>query len=180
MVDIIISNTSPLLYLHRIDAMDWLPKLGEEVWIPRAVQDELSDGMRRGYDVPDPQRYEWVTVTEHRALPSQWLNVDLGAGELAVLALALEHTECTVLLDDRQARRIAHAAGLSVWGTLRILLEAKSSGLIDRVVNHVDRLEAAGMWMSTAIRRRVLALAGEDEPTAPGEPRSPRHHSHET
>lgn len=128
MVDIIISKTSPLLYLHRIDAMDWLPELGEEVWIPRAVQDELSDGMRRGYDAPDPQRYEWVTVTEPRALPSQWLNVDLGAGELAVLALALEHTECTVLLDDGQARRIAHAAGLSVWGTLRILLDGSSLG----------------------------------------------------
>ena len=29
MVDIIVSNTSPLLYLHRIAALDWLPKLGE-------------------------------------------------------------------------------------------------------------------------------------------------------
>ena len=36
MVDIIISNTSPLLYLHRIEALDWLPKLGDKVWIPQA------------------------------------------------------------------------------------------------------------------------------------------------
>ena len=36
MVDIIVSDTSPLLYFHRIVALDWLPKLGEEVWIPRA------------------------------------------------------------------------------------------------------------------------------------------------
>ena len=81
--------------------------------------------------------------------------MDLGAGELAVLALALEHAECTVLLDDGQARRIAQAAGLNVWGTWRVLIEAKSHGLVERVVTHVDRLEAAGMWMSTAIRRRV-------------------------
>jgi predicted nucleic acid-binding protein len=167
MVDIIISNTSPLLYLHRIEAMDWLPKLCEEVWMPRAVQQELSEGMRRGYDVPDPQHYEWLVVTDPRSVPSQWLNVDLGAGELAVLALALEHTECTVLLDDGHARRIGQAAGLNVWGTLRVLIEAKSHGLIERVVTHVDRLEAAGMWMSTAIRRRVLALAGENGPEAP-------------
>ena len=133
----------------------------------RAVQQELSEGMRRGYDVPDPQHYEWLVVTDPRSVPSQWLNVDLGAGELAVLALALEHAECTVLLDDGQARRIAQAAGLDVWGTLRVLVEAKSRGLIERVVTHVDRLEGAGMWMSTAIRRRVLALAGENEPDAP-------------
>ena len=163
MVDIIISNTSPLLYLHRIQALDWLPELGQRVWIPRAVQDELSAGMRKGYDVPDQQHYEWIEVTDPCVVPSRWLNVDLGAGELAALALALEQPECTVLLDDGQARRIAQAAGLNVWGTLRVLVEAKSRGWIDTVGVHVDRLEAAGMWMSTAIRRRILALAGETD-----------------
>ena len=44
MVDIIISNTSPLLYLHRIEAMDWLPKLCEEVWMPG----QCSRSCRRG------------------------------------------------------------------------------------------------------------------------------------
>ena len=80
-----------------------------------------------------------------------------------MLALALERSECTVLLDDRQARRIAQTAGLEVWGTLRVLVEAKSQGLVERIVTRVDRLESTGMWMSNAIRRRVLALAGEEE-----------------
>ena len=158
-----ISNTSPLLYIHRIDALDWLPTLCGEIWIPQAVTQELSEGRGRGYDVPDPHRYEWLKVVDPRVVPSEWLNLDLGAGELAVLALALEHSESTVLLDDRQARRIAQTAGLDVWGTLRILLEAKSQGLVERIVTHVNRLESTGMWMSDAIRRRVLALAGEEE-----------------
>lgn len=97
-------------------------------------------------------------------VPAQWLNLDLGSGELAVLSLALEHPGCTVLLDDRQARRIAQSAGLNVWGTLRVLIEAKSRGLIERVVTHLDRLEEAGMWMSAEIRRRVLVLADESDP----------------
>ena len=158
-----ISNTSPLLYLYRIDALDWLPTLCGEVWIPRAVTQELSEGRRRGYDVPDPHRYEWLKIVNPRVVPSEWLNLDLGAGELAVLALALERSECTVLLDDRQARRIAQTAGLDVWGTLRVLVEAKSQGLVERIVTRVNRLESTGMWMSDAIRRRVLALAGEEE-----------------
>lgn len=164
----LISNTSQLLYLHRIDALDWLPELCGVVWIPQAVAQELSEGQRRGYDVPDPDRYEWLEVVDLRAVPSEWLNIDLGAGELAVLALALEHSECTVLLDGRQARRIAQTAGLNVWGILRVLIEAKSQGLVERIVTHVHRLASTGMWMSDAIRRRVLALAGEEESDGQG------------
>ena len=161
MAEVIISNTSPLLYLYRVDALDLLPKLCNEVRIPQAVVRELSEGRRRAYDVPDPQRYQWLKVTDPRAVPPQWLNLDLGAGELAVLTLALEYSDGTVLLDDRQARRIARSAGLNVWGTLGVLLEAKSRGLIERVGAQLDRLEDAGMWMSADIRGRVLGLSGE-------------------
>lgn len=94
-------------------------------------------------------------------MPSEWLTLDLGPGELAALALALEHPNRVVLLDDGLARRIAEAAGLMVWGTLKVLLEAKSQGLTAGIEPLVKRLEDAGMWMSDDIRRRVLALAGE-------------------
>lgn len=53
-----ISNTSPLLYLYRIDVVEWLPKMFSEVWIPTAVLDELKEGQQKGYDVPDPVNYD--------------------------------------------------------------------------------------------------------------------------
>jgi predicted nucleic acid-binding protein len=37
-----ISNTSPLLYLHRIKSLKWLPSLFGEVWIPGAVVFDFS------------------------------------------------------------------------------------------------------------------------------------------
>ena len=83
----IVSDTSPLLYLYRIEALDWLPALGGEVWIPNAVELELQQGRRRGYDVPDPARYDWLRIVDPGAIPSEWLTLDLGRGELAVLAL---------------------------------------------------------------------------------------------
>jgi hypothetical protein len=64
---------------------------------------------------------------------SQWFALDLGPGELATIALALENPHCIVLLDDAAARRIAQAAKLQVWGTLKILLEAKAHGLTERI-----------------------------------------------
>jgi predicted nucleic acid-binding protein len=94
-------------------------------------------------------------------MPSEWLTLDLGPGELGALALALENPTHIVLLDDRLARRIAQAAGLTTWGTLKILLEAKTQGLTESLAPLIDKLEKAGMWLSDDIRQRVLALAGE-------------------
>jgi len=82
-------------------------------------------------------------------------------GKLSAMALALENPKQVVLLDDALARRIAQAAGLEVWGTLRVLLEGKSQGLIQSIEPLVNRLQGAGMWISIDIRQRVLALAGE-------------------
>ncbi|HKP87939.1 MAG TPA: DUF3368 domain-containing protein [Blastocatellia bacterium] len=156
-----ISNTSPLLYLYRIGVLDWLPKLFSEIWVPNAVIAELMAGREKGYDVLNPGEYNWIQIIDPISLPSEWLSLDLGAGELAVMALALENRSRIVLLDDALARHIAQAAGVEVWGTLRILLEAKSQGLAGAIGPLLSNLQNAGMWISNEIRLRVLNLAGE-------------------
>jgi len=146
-----ISNTSPLLYLYRIEALAGLDVLFGVVWIPNAVSHELAEGRRQGYDVPEPDTYHWLRRMEPRALPSEWLALDLGPGELAAMALALENPAHVVLLDGALARRIAQAAGLTVWGTLKVLLEAKAQGLTEPIAPCVDRLADCGMWLSEEI-----------------------------
>jgi len=156
-----ISNTSPLLYLYRIDGMDWLPKLFDEVWTPEAVRDELQAGRSKGYDVPNPDEYSWLSMVNPKSTPSEWLALDLGAGEIAAMALALENPDRVVLLDDMLARRTAQVAGLPVWGTLKVLLEAKSHGLINQIEPFVTKLSDSGMWISDEVQQRILKLAGE-------------------
>lgn len=156
-----ISNTSPLLYLYRGGIIEWLPALFNEIWTPKAVEKELRAGKLKGYNVPIIDNYSWLQIVNPSTLPIEWLSLDLGIGELETMALALENPNCIVLLDDALARRIAQAAGLEVWGTLRILLEAKSQGLTNSIQPLVDKLENSGMWISKDIRYRVLRLAGE-------------------
>jgi hypothetical protein len=156
-----VSNTSPLLYLYRIGGIEWLPRLFDEVWTPEAVKNELLAGKSKGYDVPDPDEYSWLSVVDPRSTPSEWLALDLGVGEIAAMALALENPDRVVLLDDMLARRTAQVAGLQVWGTLKVLLEAKSSGIIEQVESYVSKLSDSGMWISSEIRERILKLAGE-------------------
>src|SRR5712692_10534042 len=156
-----ISNTSPLVYLYRIEAIEWLPKLFTTIWIPTPVVEELKEGQGRGFDVPQVDNYHWLQIVDPQATPSEWLSLDLGPGELAAMALALENPTRIVLLDDMLARRTTQAAGLTVWGTLKVLLEAKRQGFTDKVAPFLVRLSETGMWISDEIRERVLALAGE-------------------
>lgn len=158
-----ITNTSPLLYLGRIGALNWLPEIFGSVWVPSAVVEELDEGRARGFDVAVTTGLEWLETVDAKSTPSEWLSLDLGAGELAAMALALENPERVVLLDDGLARRTAHAAGLTTWGTLRLLLEAKTRRLIPEVAPFVEKLVATGLWISPKIRRRILLLAGETE-----------------
>lgn len=77
------------------------------------------------------------------------------------MAIALDDPGLILLMDDALARRIGEAAGLTIWGTLRILIEAKRAGLIPLVAPHIDQMQSSGMWISDGIRRRILAIAGE-------------------
>lgn len=157
----IISNTSPLLYLYRIGGIDWLPRLFDEVWTPDAVKTELLAGHNKGYAVPNPADFKWLQIVNPKSMPSEWLALDLGAGEIAAMALALENPQHILLLDDMLARRTAQAAGLEVWGTLKVLLEAKARGLVSKVEPFVVRLNDAGMWVSAEVKARILVLANE-------------------
>lgn len=159
-----ISNTSPLLYLHRINALAWLPELFDEVWMPSPVDDELREGRRCGFDTPDLAVLPWIHVVEPPTAPAAWRALELGDGELAALAIGQENPTRTLLLDDALARRTAQAAGLHVWGTLRIMVEAKNCGLTDAVGPWLDRLAASGLWFTDDVRRRILRLAGEAHP----------------
>ncbi len=65
-----ISNTSPLLHLYRADLLEHLSQLLGEVWVPEAVERELREGRRRGYDVPNTSDYR--SLTHEQCHPSGW------------------------------------------------------------------------------------------------------------
>jgi len=84
----VISNTSPLQYLHQTGCLGFLPSLYSEVIVPVGVVRELTVGRDLGTDLPIVEKLPWVRVrgvSNERLLP---LAADLGQGEREVLALA--------------------------------------------------------------------------------------------
>jgi len=85
----------------------------------------------------------------------------LGPGETEVLMLALESPNAVVVLDDALARRVASTLGLSLTGTMGLLLDAKRTGLIPAVGPVLDQLQAFRFHVAPHTRNAVLKLAGE-------------------
>lgn len=85
---------------------------------------------------------------------------DLGTGESEVLCLALSES-ASAIVDDRAARRCANALGIPVRDTLRVLVDAKHAGLVPAVGPLIERLRAAGLFLSDRLVEHALKLAGE-------------------
>jgi predicted nucleic acid-binding protein len=158
-----IVNASPIIFLTHLGLMDLLNEPGVAVVVPDAVLSELA---RLGLDDPAAAAVRstpWIQVVPTPAIPNFVQAWKLGAGETAVLALALAETgaDKEVVLDDWKARRRAEELGIPVWGTLACLLIAKSLGQIDAVRPLLVRLRQIGMYVSDELMERVIKKAGE-------------------
>lgn len=156
-----IVNTSPLQYLFQLNLLDMLPQLYGEILVPEGVVRELRSGIQRGVPLPEIDSMGWIRVRNVRSAAVLPLAAGLGMGEREVLALALEIDSPLVILDDSLARRFAQRLNLPLTGTLGLLLKAKQSGRIDRVVPYLDRLEALQFRLDPSTRANVLRLATE-------------------
>jgi predicted nucleic acid-binding protein len=160
---VVVSNTSPLLYLHQVGQLDLLAKLYQRVVVPSAVRDELRVGARRGVSTPEVDEIPWLEVRTPADMTLLPLVIDLGAGEAEALALALASPESLVILDDALGRRIAHHLELAYTGTLGVLVKAKKEGHLPAVKPVLEALrDRTTMHLSRDLVAWVLREAGEE------------------
>jgi predicted nucleic acid-binding protein len=157
----VISNTSPLLYLHQIRQLPLLAKLYQRILVPEAVVRELAAGAKQGVDTPDLTKVPWIeirSVADPRLIPAM---VDLGAGEAEVIALGVALRPSLLILDDQLGRRIADLLALTFTGTLGVLIKAKQAGHIEAVSPVLEALTKTTMRLHPDLIERALAEAGE-------------------
>ena len=85
----------------------------------------------------------------------------LGTGETAVLAIAMERSPATAVLDDAAARTCAKALGIEVIGTLGVVLRAKRNAIISSAADVLKALQVAGLRLDDNMVRFVLEGIGE-------------------
>jgi predicted nucleic acid-binding protein len=84
-----------------------------------------------------------------------------GAGEAEVISWALAYPDFFAVLDDQAARRLASQQGVSVIGSLRVIVKAKERGLIPLARPVLEKLRGSGAYVSDELIDRAIALAGE-------------------
>lgn len=84
------------------------------------------------------------------------LRLELDEGEAEAIALSCEGSAEPILLDEKNARRIAQRLGLAVLGTVGILIWAKRAGLIPNLREQLDALQSQGKFrLSQSVRQQV-------------------------
>jgi Predicted nucleic acid-binding protein, contains PIN domain len=158
----VVCDTSPLLLLAKVGRLRLLTTLYGQVEIPTAVLDEVN--VQQGADaeaIRQWRRRNDLPVREASGASLHSLPEELGKGERAAIALAIERDADLVVLDDQEGRRVAKGKGLSVTGTIGVLVEARASGHVDSLRQELDRVVEAGLWISESFYERLLQEFGE-------------------
>jgi len=155
-------DTSPLIFLAKLDRLDLLQRGADQVVAPPAVFQEIDEYPDVASNRIEDAKKSWLQVraVEDRRLVDV-LMADLDAGESEVIALALEVEAERAVLDDLDARRLAQRLGVAPVGTLGLLLAAKLRGKIPSLRAEIDRLRQAGFRVSPTLSQAVLREAGE-------------------
>ena len=139
-----ISNTGPLIHLAKANALHILKALYRTVLIPNEVKTETVDkGKEKGYSdalqIEKAIQQGWI-----KTIPIQ-LNPDfqkaaktagLKNAEAAVIQYAYQN-HLTALLDDEPARIFAKTLGITIRGTLGILIQATKNSIL----NHKEAIQ---------------------------------------
>jgi len=106
---------------------------------------------------------EWIVII---SVKDKSLQLELTAvvdkGEASAIALAHEIENKYLITDDLEARKLAIKLGLSIIGTLGVLLRAKQVGYINAVKPFIELMKQTDFRMSDDLYRTVLRKAGEE------------------
>ena len=156
-----IVNASPVILLAKIGQADLLLRIPSETVIPHSVFEEVCSA-----GGADPG-HRWITslpqgiVRDDTAIPSEIASWDLGKGETAVIAWAVDAGQSEVVIDDLAGRRCAEVMRVPVTGSLGVLLIAKKKHLIPAAAPFIRDLRDAGAHLSDSLVQSALQLVGE-------------------
>jgi predicted nucleic acid-binding protein len=157
-----VCNTSPLILLSKIEKLGLIFQLFGNVIAPQAVIDEIKAGSDDlAHILNNLIDVKKLIVRKAGAKYLKDIPFDIGAGEREAIALALETAADIIIIDDHLARNVSRGKGLKITGTIGILIEAKSRGLIKSLRNELDSLIESGMWIKETFYHRLLQEFGE-------------------
>ncbi len=146
-----IVDTSCLIALSKLSHFDLLNHLFQEVITTNAVQKEF------GYTLP-----AWIVISNNPNDDKEnQLASFLDEGEASIIALALNFSSVTIIIDEKKGRLLAKQQKLKTIGTLKVLLIAKQKGLISAINPLILKLQKFNFRLNKDVVNQILVLANE-------------------
>nr|MDO8118037.1 DUF3368 domain-containing protein [Candidatus Sigynarchaeota archaeon] len=158
-----IINSSPLMYLGKLGLLQHLPALFTSIMTcPKVKAEIMGDTTAPEHATLDIAFSTWLLVEapKDRSLVEKLMGLNIHAGEAGIIALAMEYGDDeVVIIDDLAARDIAGTFGLTVTGTVGILLLLAKRNILDQDEAKgkvMDLVNKTTFRMSTTLYSRVL------------------------
>jgi predicted nucleic acid-binding protein len=149
--EIIISDTSCLILLYKIDELDLLKDLSGKVFITKTIKKEFGKSLPDWINIKSPSDNHYQHILE----------MDLDPGEASAIALSLEIDNAILIIDDLKGRKVADKLRLKYSGTFGLILRAKKQGIVASIRPILDKIRETNFRFSESLFETILKEAEE-------------------
>jgi len=151
MSKVVISDTSCFIILSKINEMELLHKVYENILTTPEILAEYGEALP-----------EWIKIVPVQDKYKQQLfEMQLGKGESSAMTLSLEIPDSILIIDDYKARKTAEILNLKFIGTIGLIIKAKLGGVIPSVKPLLQKIKSTNFRLSTDLEQYVLKEARE-------------------
>lgn len=105
---------------------------------------------------------DWVVIESVNDKHSQKiLETQVDKGEASALALAIETSDSTIIVNDYRARKVAEKLGINYTGTIGVIIKAKLKGIILSIKPLLAKIRQTEFRITDEIEQQALKEASE-------------------
>ena len=158
---IVISDTTPLISLIKINHLELIEELFGEIQIPDSVYRELVSNDRFKAEAEEIRKYsniKRVKVTNEKSVRLLQRATGLDIGESEAIILSDQIKADLLLMDEVKGRQVARNMGISIMGTIGILMQAFDSKLLNKkeIEDCILVLRSNGRHISDRLYEQLL------------------------
>ncbi len=162
MSNIFVLNASPLILLSKAGLLQIIGPVSPLWVIPDGVVAEFEKKKSIDPYVAELKSCSKVSLESSPQIHPLVAAWDLGQGESEVLSLSMHKgTEAKAVLDDLQARKCAKLLGISLIGSVGLLIMAKRFGLINAVKPELNKIIEVGLRIDSDLLTKVYQRISE-------------------
>ncbi len=149
-----ISNSSPLICLAKINKLELLKKMFQYILITENVETEVLEYGKPGYtEIEKAINEGWIKIIN----PENSINFGLDQGESSIINLANE-TNDSLIIDDSRGIKIALTFNLKVLRTTDIIVMALYKKIINKnqAKSYIHKIVENGYHLSSQYYSKIL------------------------